>query len=214
MNSPILRKAPIQILKENGINYLYHITHKKNLKSILRFGLLSRNLCIEKGLAVEEIGDTEIKERRGMTMLPYSGLRLNDYVPLYFNPRNAMMYKVCKRFNANNLVVLAYDLMVILISGTIFTDANAASVDANFYYRKSELEKFDWKIIKSKDWSFGGITFREIKQKMMAEVLVKERIPRKYLKKLICNSLESVEDIKSLVKGKVEIEVSEGMFFY
>jgi len=49
---------------------------------------------------------------------------------------------------------------------------------------------------------------------MMAEVLVKERIPRKYLKKLVCNSLESVEDIKSLVKGKVEIEVSEGMFFY
>ncbi|ROL60641.1 DUF4433 domain-containing protein [Bacteroidetes/Chlorobi group bacterium MS-B_bin-24] len=214
MDSPILRKAPIQILKENGIDYLYRITHKKNLKSILRFGLLSRNLCIEKGLAVEEIGDTEIKERRGMTMLPYSGLRLNDYVPLYFNPRNAMMYKVCKRFNASNLVVLAYDLMMILISGTIFTDANAASEVANFYYRKSELEKFDWKIIQSKDWSLGGITFREIKQKMMAEVLVKERIPRKYLKKLICNSLESVEDIKSLVKGKVEIEVSEGMFFY
>jgi hypothetical protein len=214
MDSPILRKAPIQILKENGIDYLYRITHKKNLKSILRFGLLSRNLCIEKGLAVEEIGDTEIKERRGMTMLPYSGLRLNDYVPLYFNPRNAMMYKVCKRFNASNLVVLAYDLMMILISGTIFTDANAASEVANFYYRKSELEKFDWKIIQSKDWSLGGITFREIKQKMRAEVLVKERIPRKYLKKLICNSLESVEDIKSLVKGKVEIEVSEGMFFY
>jgi len=208
-----MTKVPTYVLKENGINYLYHITRKENLKSILRHGLLSRNLCMKKGIGVEEIGDEEIVWKRGIKMLPKSDARLNDYVPLYFNPRNAMMYRVCKDSNAYNLVILAFDSKVIFIPGTIFTDGNAASNDSNFYYSKYDLEKLDWEIIKNRYWCFEGIVDVEIRRKMMAEVLVKERIPRRYLKKLICNSEKSAEDLISLVKGKMEIEVSKDMFF-
>jgi len=208
-----MTKVPTYVLEENGINYLYHITHKKNLKSILRFGLLSRNLCMEKGIRVEEIGDKEIVGKRGIKIIPGSNARLNDYVPLYFNPRNAMMYRVCEKFKASRLVVLAFDINVILIKGTIFTDGNAASEEAKFYYSKYELEKFDWGKINSKEWVFDWFIDAEKKRKMMAETLVKEKIPSKYLKKIICNCEESAKEVKDLVKGKFEVEVSEDMFF-
>lgn len=51
MEKKVNAQAFVRILKEHGINSLYHFTDRKNLESIIRHGgLYSWGDCIEQGM--------------------------------------------------------------------------------------------------------------------------------------------------------------------
>ena len=53
MEKKVNAQAFVRILKEHGINSLYHFTDRKNLESIIRHGgLYSWGDCIEQGIAI------------------------------------------------------------------------------------------------------------------------------------------------------------------
>ncbi|HKJ33293.1 MAG TPA: DarT ssDNA thymidine ADP-ribosyltransferase family protein, partial [Balneolales bacterium] len=89
------RNRYAKLLKEAGVDYLYHMTHLANLNGILEKGLLSHNKAHKKGLLAQDISDSTVNNRR---------VKIHNYVPLYFNPKNPMLYR--RRNIQDELVIL------------------------------------------------------------------------------------------------------------
>ena len=78
-----------------NINYLMHITHTANLPGILSKGLLPHNNKAQK----VDISNSLVNARRAKKE-PIHKHSIHDYVPFYFNVRNAMLFQVQKEFGA------------------------------------------------------------------------------------------------------------------
>ena len=157
-----------------NIDYLYHMTHINNLDTIFKYGLKSHG---NKYVKVD-ISNRDVNNRREVRESIY-GHKIHDYVPFYFNPRNAMMY-VRKE---EDIVILAFDKNLFLKNRdkkVIFTDRNASTEDVLFYKDLKDLDKLNWEYIKADSWG----SEKEIKQKMMAEVLIYKEVEIKYLQKI------------------------------
>ena len=149
----------------------YYICHKKNIPSILEHGILSHNAIEERKLEHEVISDPSVMSRRDK-ILP-GGRNLKDYVNLYFEPRNAMMYRLVCNWERKNLAVIQVSPSIIDSHGILFSDRNAAVSDADFFSHKEDLKKINRKDLKKVYWKDSDDT----KQRMMAELLVPDRIP-------------------------------------
>lgn len=105
-------------------NTAYHITHYSNLASIARNGLLACNNLQAMGLKVHDISDAQVQERRAARVEPVHGRSIHDYVPLYLNPRNPMMYRL--QASSATFVILAVNIERARPLRPLFTDGNAA----------------------------------------------------------------------------------------
>lgn len=74
-------------------NSIYHITHIRNLPSILEAGgLISSSRLQQQGIIYVDIAYQSIQNRRANTRVPCgAGGVLHDYVPFYFAPRSPML---------------------------------------------------------------------------------------------------------------------------
>ena len=184
---------------------LYYICHKDNLVSILKNGILSRNLISKKSIKHEDIHDSAVLARRNFT-IQQSNQSLADYVNLYFQPRNAMLYRLVCNIGAKNLAILAVNPSVMNFnSHSLFTDRNAAASTVNFYTEIADLKHIDSKIFKYQYWTQSDDT----KQRMMAEVLVPDKIlPSNILSVYLSKNDENIENL-----GK-EVVVQPDKFFH
>jgi len=107
------------------------------------------------------------------------GRAIHDYVPFYFNPRNAMMY----RNKDEDVIILAFSKKLLLGNNVVFTDKNAAASTVKFYHNINDLQKIDWSIVQSQSWNGKPET---VKQTMMAEVLVYNSVSIKNLLGIYC----------------------------
>lgn len=179
-------------IQKYNINYLYHITHIDNLKSIIDNGLLAHNNKYVK----RKIDNEDVNEHRSRKE-PLYGKSIHNYVPLYFNPKNPMLY-VNKELQ-KNIVILEFTNTLMLNNMiteniSIFTDGNASVKSTNFYNNLNDLEKLDWDCIYSKKWT----NYNDGKRKVMAEVLVENYISSDYIENIYCYDKESKEKINSL----------------
>lgn len=157
-------------LNKYDFTSLDHMTHIDNLDSIFRYGLLAHNNPYKK----MDISNQEVNSRRETRENIY-GRKIHDYVPFYFNPRNAMMY----RNKDEDIVVLAFDKKLLLRNNVLFTDRNASTNSVKFYNDLNDLDKIRWNLVKSERWDDKPLI---VKQVMMAEVLVYKQVPISYLK--------------------------------
>ncbi len=184
---------------------LYYICHKDNLKSILEDGIYSRNLINQESIEHKDIHDSEVLARRNI-IIPRINKPLADYVNLYFQPRNAMLYRLKCNIGANNLVILAVNSSVMgAKNSSLFTDRNAATSTVNFYSKLADLKHIDNKIFQYKYWTDSDDT----KQKMMAEVLVPNKISASDI--LSIYLVKDDENVKNLGKDVIE---QPDKFFY
>lgn len=155
------------ILKHYHIGSLDHMTHIDNLESILKYGLFAHSNPYKK----RDISNTEVNNRRNKKESIYNR-SIHDYVPFYFNPRNAMMYK-----NKNeDIVVLAFSQKLIFQNSAIFTNKNASADNVGFFNSAQELNKLQWNYVWSDSWN-NKTNVTEVKQAMMSEVLVYSHVP-------------------------------------
>ncbi|WP_434580257.1 DUF4433 domain-containing protein [Sulfurimonas sp. NW15] len=153
-----------ELLKRFQIGSLKHMTHIDNLDSIFKYGLLSHNNPYKK----RDISNREVNNRRDKNEAIFYH-NVHDYVPFYFNPRNAMMWK-----NKNeDIVVLAFSNKLLNFEKTIITDRNAATNGVRFFYDVNDLQQIDWNLVWSKHWNNKP---EIVKQTMMAEVLVYNKV--------------------------------------
>jgi hypothetical protein len=192
------------ITKAIDLYTIDHMTHERNLDSIFRHGLLAHGNPFKK----VDISNREVNGRRARRE-PVYGRKIHDYVPFYFNPRNAMMY----RNQDEDIVVLGFDPELIHTDGVLFTDRNAATDLAEFYNDPSKLLEFDWKVVFSDSW-YGWP--ESVKQKMMSEVLVHERVGMEWLRVIYCKDEQSASRIRSSYGARlrgVKVVVDPEMFF-
>lgn len=189
------------ILDEYGIEYIYHMTHYKNIESILENGLLSHY----NDLASENIDNTEVNDRRDK-LEPINQKNIHNYVPFYFNPKNPMLY--ANKEIQEDIVILAFSRKLLLKDKTIYTDGNAASDSTGFYYYLEDLDKLNWQCINSTYWS----DFEDGKREIMAEVLVNKKVKIKHLKKIYCYDEATKEYILNL-DSDINVKVKKNLYF-
>ena len=193
-------------LRKCDISFFYHITHVDNLPSILRYGLQPHNNSYKR----IDISNREVNDRR-TAHEPLFNRPVHSYVPLYFNPRNAMLYRNQKDFG-QKIVILGISPDVAATPQTLFTNANAASTYAHFTDDISDLldRKFiDWSYVRSRTWY--GYDYL-LKRSMMAEVLVPRIIHRSDIKAIFCQTRTIKETIQRQIEHDV-IATREDLFF-
>lgn len=189
------------ILDKYGIDYIYHMTHYKNLESILVNGLLAHN----NELVDEHIDNAEVNDRRNK-IEPIYHKNLHTYVPFYFNPKNPMLF-VNKEIQ-EDIVILAFNKNLLIREGIIFTDGNAAVNKTKFYGDLNDLEQLNWSCINSRYWN----DYEDGKREVMAEILIPNKVNITQLKKIYCYD-EATESFIQDLDDELDIEINTKLYF-
>lgn len=192
-----------------GIDFkLYHMTHFSNLEGILKNGLLSHNQVSE----YTDISNKDVNKRREKDNNPHK-ISLHQYVPLYFNPRNAMLFSCQKQFG-EDVVILEIDKDVTLNDYTLFSEGNAARQDSKITTNMLDLANYSWEKINSSSWSDNQIgSDEDLKSMMMSECLILNRFSSKSISKVFCSSEYVHEKLSLLHLNDIEVKINKKLFF-
>ena len=194
---------------------IFHMTDYNNLKNILLHGLQNHYNAYKKA----DISNREVNDRREKVEHIY-GRKIHDYVPFYFNPRNAMLYK-----NRNNarVVILGLDVRVIKDhrTGVLISDRNAAVNNARFSKYLPDLQNqnfINFNEVFSQRWYNKDVKNYDVMQKMMAEILIDDIVCSRYIRSVYVKSpiyKKAVEDQfgEDLKMHNINIIVDPAKFF-
>lgn len=166
-------------------DYVFHMTHIDNLRGILKNGLLSHNNPYNK----VDISNQSVNKNRNKKEPIYKN-NLHDYVPFYFNCRNAMLYKTQKEFD-KNIIILLFKKNIMLEDGVIFTNKNAATNDVRFTNDIKDLldsSFINWDDVNAESWNNYGDQDEYLKQTMMAEILLLHSIDANKIHTICCQT--------------------------
>ena len=176
----------IHLARQMGLHYIAAV---ENLESILEHGILSRTEMIARGGFFADISDPEVQARRERWE-PILGRPIHDYVPLYLNPKNPMLY--VRKALQDRLVILEVDPDAVLTHSTIYTDGNAAasgtgfSLDPDILLRaRDALEAAYWTDV------YDG------KRRRMAEALIHGRIAPEAISQAACRTALLADQVAS-----------------
>ena len=91
----------------------------------------------------------EVQDRRDNIQVPH-GLKLHQYVNLYFDARNPMMFK--RKEQTNSICVLKIKPEVLNIPQVVIVDRNASSSYASFMSSPGGLQGMDFDTVYCDDW--------------------------------------------------------------
>lgn len=168
---------------------IYHITHVKNLQSIVRSGkLISEALIQQRGGPQQTIGMSEIKRRRleKLDVPCHPGTKVGDYVPFYFCPRSVMLYvihcanhpELTYRSGQEPIIHLEANLHNVIKWADAneikwaFSLSNAGAYYTEFRSDLANLSELDWNALDARN-------FRDpdVKERKQAEFLIYESFP-------------------------------------
>ncbi|MGR5423313.1 DUF4433 domain-containing protein [Vibrio sp. PNB22_4_1] len=205
-----LQEQLSQAVEKAGFGTLKHMTHLFNLESILEHGLQSHGNSFQK----EDISNRAVNDRRSRRD-PHFNRSLHDYVPFYFNPRNAMLYKAQDEFD-DKIVILGYSPDLLLQNEILVTNGNAACNDTLYSKNFNYLFQIDWDMVFSASWCQGGVYDNERKQKMMSEALIPspQGIGKHYLRSIYCQThrMKSIIE-KHFSLGRIKVLCEPSLFF-
>lgn len=210
------------VVRRTDIEELHYICHVDNLRSIFTHGILCRRDVVERESAGEvefvSVANPGIVQRRSERKIP-GGLSLDQYVNLFFNARNSMLYRVInnydtsKRVPRDRLAIVRVRTNILDTSGVIVTDINAAIGPQPRWYSVEEgIPRLDKDEIFAEYWTEKP----GHEERMMAEVLVPARVPLSYLFGVYASSIESAGAVKATVISSDKspfVEVRPYMFF-
>ena len=194
--------------------HFYYITHKDNLKSILKHGILSRSKT-KNGLLARIFSSKRIKSIHAEDIVQkrknkkFRNQSLWNYANVYFHVKNPMLYRVIKNYGIENIVVLQINSDILQSNNVGITDGNAASDDTHFFEDVNQgLKALDVKQFKEEYWNESN------KRKYMAEVLVCESIPpEKIMGIYVANTTISEQVKKEIFTRNIPIIPNKNMFF-
>lgn len=195
-------------LNHFGINYLFHMTHKNNLENILQNGLQSHNFARNNQLTQVDIADDRVNVRRYRNE-PIYNRSIHDYVPLYFNPKNPMLY--VRRGMQNDIIVIAVDRMMLYNENSLFTDGNAASDHTSFFNDTENLNNLNWQCINAAYWT----DINDGRRIRCSEILVYSSISTGFIQKIFCNNPETMQFIETKITNYPSIvaEINTNLYF-
>ena len=181
---------------------IFHMTDYNNLKNILLHGLQNHYNVYKK----VDISNREVNDRREKVEHIY-GRKIHDYVPFYFNPRNAMLYP--SRDNIH-VVILGIDVKVIKDhrTGVLISDRNAAVNNARFSKYLPDLQNqnfINFNEVFSQRWCNNGVRYDDIKQKMMAEILINDVVYSRYIRSIYVKNQVCKKTIEDQLAGDLKM---------
>ncbi len=161
------------------VRELYYITHIDNISSILTDGILSHTRA--SGRLHTSVAMEDVQARRARKGVP-GGRPLHEYVNLYFDARNPMLYRICLD-DHEPLCVLRVDRKAIELPDVVLTDRNASSDYVRFSKFPDGLGLIDRDTLFAQYWAHPDDPISEWQHKSIkcAEVLVPDRIPPAYI---------------------------------
>ncbi len=198
-------KSNYSNLDEYSIDYLYHITHIKNLNSILSDGINPNNEVSN----FYKIRNTFVSYRR-YKLDPLFKKRIDSYIPFYFNPKNPMLY--VNREIQNDLAILGVNRDLILKEDILFTDGNASSSSTRFYNNIVNLNLLNWNCINGEYWHLE----KDCKRIKMAEILIPRKVNVQSILKIITLTKESKNICSEIIQEnnlRIESEVKKQFYF-
>lgn len=193
---PLVIESKRKLIKELNLPSLSHLTHITNLSSILEHGLQ----CHKNNYKKFDISNKEVNARRDKPENIH-GRKVHDYVPMYFNPKNSMLYQVQQQYG-DNILILSFRNELMADFPSIFSDQNAANSNARFTDKIYELEKFDWEAIYSEKWTHDGVVNKVIKSRMMSECLVYGVVNVSYLEAIYCATPAAMSKVESICRNQ------------
>ncbi|MFQ5925011.1 MAG: DarT ssDNA thymidine ADP-ribosyltransferase family protein [Dehalococcoidia bacterium] len=194
---------------------LYYITHMDNVPSILKQGILSHERVVAEEIPFTRIYNEEIVANRREIRLP-DGRTLWSFANIYFQPRNAMLFKVKSDMGnekfTNNIAILAVRRDV-LDRDDIFVSTGNAAHSASIILPATEGRKFIPQIRKDTDKDYWNDEDGS-KRKMMAECLVPDTVAPEYIQGIYVASHDAVDKMRAMVPQlKVNVVPEPKMFF-
>ena len=165
---------------------IYHITHVRNLPSILeQGGLYATSALAQRQVDHVNIAHRNIQDRRATTPVPVPpGGVLHDYVPFYFAPRSPMLYAIHR--GSVRGYTEGQAPIVHLVSSTevvaqhqrpfTFTDGHAIMAITHFYNDLRHLTQLDWTILRATFWA-DTLDDNDRTRRRNAEFLVQHFVP-------------------------------------
>ncbi len=197
--------------KAPDVTALYYITHIDNVPSILRHGILSHRLVLERRLEYTPIYDKSIVSNRRERTAP-GGKSLWDFANTYFQARNPMLYRVLHEKDAAEIAVLGLrpqrlsDPSALIALGNAASGATEIVPSAEGRKRLSEI----WPIIQSGFWNANDGS----KRKIMAECLVPGLIPADEIHTVFVANHEAAQKVKRFnLPAPVAVVPEPAMFF-
>ena len=200
----------------NRPKHFYYITHKDNLKSILKKGILSRSQTKESlwtkitfKQRIKSIHSEPVVQRRKDTQ--FRGRSLWDYANVYFQARNSMLFSVKEKFGKENIIVLQINSDILNIPSAGITDGNAASQSTRFFEDINKgLSVLNQNQFERQYWSDKD----DSKRTIMAEALVPDQIPKeKILGVFTANQIVADQIRKDQDIGELNIMQNPYLFF-
>lgn len=194
---------------------IFYIVHIDSLSSIIDNDILSHNLAHSLFPdSILDISNQAVNTRRNKIVYRKN---LHDYVPFYFNPRNAMLYKVQKDIK-NKAIILGLNFLNIIdyIMDKeilfLYTNGNSSRQDTRFsntFYSFNPLNIPFYRIFTRRRWRYHDDTMDNryiedsaLKSKMMSEFLVYERVPFSLVTTIYVQKKELFGYIKEIIKSK------------
>ena len=186
----------------DGMREIFHMTDRNNLQNILLHGLQNHYNTYKQ----VDISNQEVNARREKVERIY-GHKIHDYVPFYFNPRNAMLYR--NRSNAR-VIILGLDVRVIKDhrNGFLISNRNASADEAKFSKNLPNLQDpnfINFDDVFSSRWCNNGIANNDIKQKMMAEILINDVVYSRYIRSIYVKDQASKKAIEEQLAGDLKM---------
>lgn len=155
------------------LSELLYISPIENVSSIMTRGLLSHRRADR--VPHQSIAMPEIQRRRSRKQVP-GGSALHEYVNLYINARNTMMY--ARHELHETLCIIRVDPAVLDLPLVAISDQNAASDYARFHPSPSGLRYIDRERVFARSWKHPDDQREEWRHEssMCAEVLVPDRV--------------------------------------
>lgn len=172
-------------MERHEVQELHYITHRDHLGSIEREGILSHNEVDERGIETTSVANPSVQETRSKKTV--GGRPLHDYVNLYFNARNLMLYDVLSFQQVppalhDEICVLRVDDGVLDEEGAIIADGNAARGLTRFHPSPDGLAELNRGQVKTKYWDVDDPVERtERRAAVMSELLVPDEVPPQYI---------------------------------
>ena len=196
-------------MTRDEIQELYYFAPIENLTSIMRHGILSHNRASRRQHL--DFSDPRIQERRRKKKIP-GGRCLHDYVNLYFNPRNKMMFAIRHRWN--EMVVLRISSAVLDLDETIVSDRNASSDKALFLKPVLALRRMSKQEVFVRQWHDPDDLFEtwRLGSIVCAEVLHPDILSTDYIRGAYVAS-QSVKTAFDRLQFGIDCEINSDIFF-
>ncbi|HCI56062.1 MAG TPA: DUF4433 domain-containing protein [Bacteroidales bacterium] len=191
---------------------LYYIAHINNLESILKRGILCHRKIEEERIEFTPIYDAGIVFSRKEKKVTEKS-NLWDFVSLYFQPRNAMLYRVIfySGVNVEDLLIIGLKSDLLYKNDIFITTGNAASPYTVFLQSDKSQEVLE--IIREKTDKEWWSPTDGSKREMMAECLVPEMVSPEYISEIYVSNDRALSKVKKICNETIPVISEPELFF-